>query len=515
MVKPLNLIRKVVMKKFTRVIFLVLIAVLIYACGGGGSGSITTSQPQQATTPFSTTAQALPDLEPIYASFCPNQPNGRSLQHVVPVDLNKDGRMDLVLYLWCSPVVAGTDYSGVTPSRIIVFLQDAQGNFADGTQATFGTSTLIPGGVGEYYATGDFNADGYVDIVWSLQREDGRSINNPPTTQYVKNIALMSQGNGTYTKVEFGKPAWGAGFVTRDNAGGGQDLIAVSNSDSAQDWTYSQRNGWTAVSGYDWVGGSGSLFFSRSSQGLAATQAINTVSTQSQIGVQLYTSVAGTWSSSGGFYYPASVIQKLCCNNLQPSGAAFVSVDGKDYVDPSFAFTCQIRRTPASAPEALTVFEAQEIVGGYKGQVVVYGQTPLQELFKLMSFSPSSGGALVRNSLTIRKEITADVKANRMACTDVNGDGYDDIVLYVSKNNQTPVIYLNDQTGSFDLVSSSSYAVSPDFGSQGLSNYIVADVNNDGIKDLIYFPIVGTAGSTMRLQLYKGLRALNSTDILK
>ena len=67
------------MKKFTRIIFLVLITLLIYACGGGGSGSITTSQPQQTTTPFSTTAQALPDLEPIYASFCPNQPNGRSL----------------------------------------------------------------------------------------------------------------------------------------------------------------------------------------------------------------------------------------------------------------------------------------------------------------------------------------------------------------------------------------------------------------------------------------------------
>ena len=504
------------MKKFARIISFLLFLALMVSCGGGGGGGVTPpSVSQPPATPFAATAQLLPDLEPIWASFCPNPPAGRSLQHVVPADLNKDGHTDLVVYLWCSPVVAGTDFSGVTPSRIVAFLQDAQGNFTDRTQTIFGASTVIPGGVGEYYITGDFNSDGYVDIVWSLNREDGRSINNPPTTQYVKNIALMSQGNGTYSKVEFGNPAWGASLSAMDNASGGQDLIATSFSQSPQAWTYSQSNGWTAVSGYDWVGGQGALFFSRASQGVASTQAINTVSTQSQIGVQLYSSASGTWTSSGGFYYPASVIQKVCCNNTQATPAAFVSIDGKDYVDPSFSGTCQIRRTPTSPPEALTVFDAQEIVGGYTGQVVVYGQTQLREWFKIMSFSPAGGGTLVRNSLTIRNEITTDVKSNRMTCTDVNGDGYDDIVLHASKNNQTPVVYLNDRSGAFDLVAASAYQVSPNYGGQGLSNYIISDVNNDGLKDLIYFPIIGTSGTSTQLQLYKGLRAINSTDIVR
>jgi hypothetical protein len=412
-------------------------------------------------------------------------------------------------------VTAGTDFNGVTPSRIVAFLQDAQGNYTDGTPSIFGTTAVIPGGVGEYYVTGDFNSDGYLDIVWSLNREDGRSINSPPTTQYVKNIALMSQGNGTYSKVEFGNPAWGASLSAMDNLVGGQDLVAVSYSQSPQAWTYSQASGWTALSGYDWVGSQGAIFFSRASQGTASTQAINTVSNSSQIGVQLYSYMSGSWTSSGGFYYTSSVIQKLCCNNSQPSPAAFVSIDGNDYVDPSFSGGCQLKRTPTSPPEALTIFDAQQIIGGYTGQVVVYGQTPLQEWFKIMSFSPANGGAMVRNTLTIRNEITADVKANRMACTDVNGDGYDDIVLFVSKNNQRPVIYLNDQTGAFDLVSSNAYPLSPNYGSQGLSNYIISDVNNDGIKDLIYFPIIGTAGTSTQLQLYKGLRPLNSNDITR
>ena len=459
-------------------------------------------------------AQGLPDLEPIYAKFCVPPANGRSLQHVVPVDLNKDGLTDFVLNLWCSPVaVAGTDHSGPTPTRIVALVQDAQGNFTDQTAEIFGSAQVEIGGVGEYYVTGDFNGDGYTDIVYSLNREDGRRINNPPTTQYVKNVALMSQGGGRYTAVPIGAEAWGAGFVTMDNASGGKDFIAMSFSDSPRAWTYS-NNAWAAVPGFSWVGGSGSLFFSRSSPGTGSSRAINTI-LNSTVGVELYTNTSGTWTKKGEFGYPNSIIQKLCCNNAQPSGANFTQIDGKDLIDPSFGFSCEFRRTPTSAPEALVAFDANEIVGGYQGQVVVYGTTPLKEWFKLFSFGVGAGEVLQRNDLVIRNEVTSSVTANRMACMDLNGDGYDDIILYSTNfaGQNNPIVYLNDKTGAFDRVDPKVFPAAP--SDWYLRNYVMADATGDGIREMIYFQIVGNAGSENRVQVHKGLRALGAADVLK
>ncbi len=495
--------------------FALLLLASVSACGGGGSGSNPNPPPIVAASAFSTQAEALPDLEPLYAGFCPASPGGRSLQHVVPADLDRDGRSDLVLFLWCSPVMAGTDHAGVTPSRIVVLMQDAQGRFTDRTAQIFGASVVEPGGVGEYYEKGDFNGDGYPDIVWSLQREDGRSINQPPLTQYARDVAMMSRGDGRYQMIPLGDPAWGAGFVQLDNSAGARDLVAVSYSHPAQGWTYAPSGGWTRVPGFDWVGGQGSVFFGRSAPGTASSVAVKTVLNAQQVGLELFLAQGGAWSKVDTLAYPASQVQKLCCNNQQPTPATMTRIDGKDLIDPSFGFSCLIRRTPSSSPEMLTVFEAQEIVGGYTGQVIDYARTPLSQVFQIMAFSPSSTQRLIRNPLTIRNEVQVDVKANRMSCADVNGDGYDDIVLHVSKNGQTPLVYLNDRSGAFDRLAASALPPSPNYGGQGLSNYILADLDGDGVEDLLYFPIVGTAGARISLQLHRGLRKIDSSDTMR
>jgi len=78
-----------------------------------------------------------------------------------------------------------------------------------------------------------------------------------------------------------------------------------------------------------------------------------------------------------------------------------------------------------------------------------------------MSFSPGAQNELVKSDLVIRNEVTSEVKANRMACLDLNGDNYDDIILYVSKPEQTPIIYLNDRNGGFDRVRANDFPTSP------------------------------------------------------
>jgi hypothetical protein len=465
-----------------------------------------------ATAPaFSRASLHTPDLEPIYASFCNN--DSRSLQHVVPVDMNKDGRMDLLLWLWCSPVSDRSTFIGPTPSRLVVFLQNSQGIFRNGTAEIFGKENVQPGGSGEYYVTGDFNQDGYTDIFWTAAREDGRGYSDW-STQWSANIAVMSQGNGTYRLDMVGSPNWNSGVSSIDNAQGGLDLLASSNSDSPKRWRYDLQTGWINIPGYEWTGGNGTLFLSRTAPNKESTTALVTYSNPTELGIKLYTYLGGSWNSSSKFSYPASVSQKKD-TQTEPTPAAFVSIEGIDYIDPSFSFTCQIKRAPSSAPEFLTVFEAQKIIGGYHGQVIVYysPESPLEELFKIMSFSPGAQNELVKSDLVIRNEVTSEVKANRMACLDLNGDNYDDIILYVSKPEQTPIIYLNDRNGRFDRVRASVFPTSP--SNHTSSNYVFADINNDGAKDLIYFQINGQGGSPNQLTIYKANRQLNFFDVIR
>lgn len=494
----------------------------VTGCGGSLSGSTYTTGVVTGTcavfasfvldTPFAADARLLPDLEPYYVQVCGANGIGRSLQHVIPNDFDKDGRTDLLIDIWCSPVTAGVDFSGPTPSRAYVFRQDTSGNFTERTSDFFGPTPVDLGGVAEYYVADDFNKDGSKDFIYAVKREDGRRINNPPTTQYAHNIALMSLADGRYDVALWGTPSWHSDITMADNASGGRDVIELSFSRSAQGWTW--NGGWQAVPGYDWLDGAGGLFFGRRAAGEASRLAITSINDGRAVGVGARIRSGTEWTPVGAFSYPAFTGQKLCCGNAEPSGAAMTRIEDKDYIDPSFGFFCELRRTPSSTPEAIVNFNANEIVDGYKGQVIVYGQTNLVGFDKLFAFSLDGAGKLQRNALVVRNEVTRNLEGNRMSCDDLNGDGYQDITIYASPTRRTalPVLYLNDGTGAFDRVKESMLPATPT--GVGMFNYILADVDGDRILDLIYFPIIGQKGAPIQIRIHRGQRALAKSDVM-
>jgi len=462
--------------------------------------------------PFAGEPKLLRDLEPLFAQTCGPDGVGRSLQHVIPVDFNKDGRNDLAINIWCSPVRSPMDYSGPTPSRVYIFTQNPKGEFIEDTARFFGSLPVNLGGVGEYYATGDYNRDGYTDIVYSIQREDGRRINSPPITQYAFNMALMSRGDGTYIAQQWGSLAWHSQLGLAANRFGEFDIIETSFSQPAQGWRW--QGLWDTVPGYEWVSGTGALFLSAQGSGKGSEFAINAAN-GALMGVEARKLIGDSWVKTSEFGFPSSVVKKICCGNSGETPAAFTSIDGKDYIDSSFGLFCELKRTPSSSPEAIVDFNAQEIVGGYRGQTIVYGQTELIGADKLFSFSVDSSGSLRRNDLIVRNELTQFLEPNRMACQDFNRDGFQDIVIYATPQRRVrkPVVYLNDGRGEFDRVSEAVLPVAPS-GANGY-NYILEDVDSDGVRDLVYFPIfTNSPGQPIQIRIHRGLRPLAKSDVM-
>lgn len=490
-------------------------------CGGTLSGATFTTAAVTAAcavsatfvldTPFSADAKLLSDLEPFFQQVCGDTGLGRSLQNVVVNDFDKDGRKDLLLNIWCSPVTSGTDFTGATPSRAIIFKQDSAGNFSERTSDYFGTKPVDLGGVGEYFVMEDFNNDGYKDVIYAVQREDGRRINSPPTTQYAFNVALMSKGSGLYEALPWGSAAWHSQLVLAPNASAQFDVVETSYSQGPQGWRWQGK--WETTPGYDWVASTGAQFLTPTTAGKGSEFAVSALS-GSLLGVEARKYSVDRWVKTGEFGYAASTIQKLCCGNTAPSGAAFVSIDGKDYVDPSFGMFCELKKTPDAKSEVITNFNANEIVGGYKNQLIVYGQTNLLGTDKLFSFSVDSAGKLQRTTLTIRNELTLDLEPNGISCQDLNSDGNQDILIYATptKRARYPVIYANDGTGGFDRIKDAALPVAP--SSPGFFNYVIEDIDGDGIRDLLYFPINGEKGKPIQIRIHRGLRAINRSDVM-
>lgn len=464
--------------------------------------------------PFVAESQSFPSLDRHFDELCGPTRIERNTQGAAAIDMDGDGLKEIILNIWCAPYDRGEgqpvrDHAEPTPSRILVFKHRPDGSFVESTESYLGSSVIDVGGVGEYHVIGDFNRDGYNDVIFAVQREDGRLIGTPAETIKALNFALMSRAAGRYDAVPWGYKEWHAELYLVDNASGGQDVLETSFTRETQGWAWDRE--WKTVSGYEWVSG-GAAFFNRRAPGVGSETAIVSF-INDRVGVEARKRSGNEWVRAGEFSYPNTPIKKICCGQEKENNANFVQIDSIDYIDPSFSFLCALRRTPTSEPEAIINFNAYEIVGGYNGTTVIYGKTELKGFDRLMAFGFDADQNLKRNTLVISNEFTENSKANRMSCGDYNADGYDDIVLYRTFGKNTPIIYLNDRDGSFSRVAESIFpAATDEFRVQ--HNYTIVDLNADGLQDIIYYPIVSERGRLTRVTVHLGQRSLRQSDLL-
>jgi FG-GAP-like repeat len=501
------------MKNIYQGISSVLILFFLNGCGGGGVSPVQ-DVPVVIVVPvvvapvalFAATPQLLPDLRAKYDALCGNQV---SVQNAIPANLtgHTDGKKDLVFSLTCGQV-AGTVTTAPTVNGVVALIQQADGSFVDGTRTLFGVDMVDLIGNGGQSVVYDFNGDGKDDIVFSVTGEDGRALPQGFTGNNRQNVFLTSKQNGTYSVERLGPYSYNAYISLVDNEFGGKDVSISTIGYGGTNTTWRYQNGWNQLGGNNSISAM-AVYFKRTASNLASTTAIS----QANAGISLFTRTNGSaWSKTSNWSFPNPKSVPWQGWNGDLGTASMVTYNDKDYVSVVFENGCELKLKPTdTSTVAIMALNTLEIVGGYQGGTIVESSSYLKPITKIMAFT-TSNNVLTNINLTVKNEVQ-NVQFFQISCSDLNGDGSDDILVMPWGTNAVPIIYLNDGAGNFSLVDTSKLPVPSTYFRDATMIYV--DITGDGIRDLLYWPLTSLSGnpSKVQYQIFKGLRAANATDI--
>jgi len=484
--------------------------------------SVGSSSPLNPVTAFVSNPNLLPDLSAKYDRLCGSATN---MQNAIPVDLNNDGRKDLLLPLWCF-IKPGQSQTGPVTNLLIALIQNADGTFTDKTAEVFGTEYPMLDGKNQNWAIADFNNDGKPDIILGTDKEDGRNIVGIGDNLRSRAVALMS-GPSTYSIVPFGIPRFGDNVIPLRNSSDKLQLLIITADVQVEMWEY--NNGWVQIqnefSVLNTIQKNPVFLNPRNDNKLDNTNfLINNVMDYAcnSSGCLKDVYKLDLWSKATGTWTKLDSVQMLKIKAVQaqttgpsnfwtPTTANVATFEGKDYIDMGFVYDgCNIKLTPTSTPIGLRSFLGDEIPGGYKGQTSLDAnwRPPTMKIFAT---------EVVNNKLVVKPSIiTEKLPSNyyRMSCKDYNNDGYDDIMIELGGGGA--LFYFNDKNGGFKKPKD---GVIPKFSIQNFSvSTLFADLNNDGIPDILYYPITGSnqtssSGTKIQIPLYKALRNIGPDDL--
>lgn len=487
---------------------ILLLSVVLTACGGGGGGSGSTATATQAVSAlFSNSAIELPDIRSVYDLMCGNSTN---INNPIVLDLNKDGKKDIVFTVSCNQP-AGAMYIGPSNSGLIVFIQNNDGSFKLATREVFAINSdvkMLDGStIGNVIK--DFNNDGYDDFVLSVSREDGRNATDARATNMsTQNIFVMSTGTGTYNLISQGQSAWNYGIALVDN----KDVVSmpIGYDHGVESWSY--NNGWTQTTGYEWLAdhGTSPVFFPKST---GSDIAVTTGSMSVNFGLSLFKKVNGTWSQVDTYKISDFRWIDFLSWQQMTGQVRMITLNGQDYASPSIEQLCQLKLRPTDVnPIAVGTLSAMKITGNYQGGTLVQNNTTDPWQIKLLGIDVSNDRITMSQNFKVNNEVTT-ASPYRMQCGDINNDGYDDIVISDWQRGTSPIIYVNDGTGTFNRIDPVNIPGTNQY-SQGQA-FMLTDLSNDGVVDIIHYPVVGVSSGPVKLKMFKGLRHALTNDLVK
>jgi hypothetical protein len=396
-----------------------------------------------------------------------------TLQMVSLLDLNADGKKDILAHFWHGNYNAGPDYYGEVPNKLMAFLQDDNRSFTLANKQIFGTEDVdLAGSASRKQAIGDFNADGYPDVAYAMNREDGRpGVYYPGTPNWGSlPIVVLSNGDGSYAVTQPGPESiWYHAVAAAPNELGYDDVIyrPLISGDNALAYRF-ESGAWSSIDTYPAING----------WEIQATDDLIWATDVSA--VELFTKSNGIWKSS-------SRIETLATNEsvefVTWNGDIFegkvTNISGKDRSAIAFSESCIID----GGRFYVTQLDSRILPSDWRElDRVVETELPMEKAFVIYEYR---NGELSQNDNLIPKQLSRR-HSYRFSCSDVNGDGLDDI--FASTEDESNLLYLQSEEHVFKLQSELIFpAHTFTWGNRNQVRSIYEDIDGDGYNDLMYY----------------------------
>ena len=470
------------------------------------SCSITVSFVKYISTVFDTTGYELPYPNNLLSGLCEESvPIFTSI--LSPVDINLDSYNDLIVHYWCGPKEFGVYIDTPVPDAVVAFKNNGDETFTIANSEVFGQEVLSFGAASRKVVEADFNGDGYLDILYALNKEDGRAQAGEAggaSNESPQNI-LLSNGDGTYALADLGFSEWVHAVDAAQLPSGNFDaVISGFRSPDVRGFRY-EGQAFQSVTDYSSPGGpvnrfgaSTLKFLPEYTIGSGSTLAI---SDSGDCGIQVnlssFSKASGEWLFSDKTDFNCRTIQNAYENYTGEVGdLPLVTIDGQDYTGGGFGNdeSCALELSPGDRPVAVVKYSAQPITGNYV-EGVIYKQGELTVENKINIFEVSDSGLALKTGVIEGHDVSTLFTFG--ACRDINNDGYDDLVLLqnaggggeATNTRNKPIVYLNDKENhlvKMDLEGIPEIPVG-DNNFDYLIHGFLADMNGDSIEDLVYY----------------------------
>ena len=416
----------------------------------------------------------LPDLSEV----CYNGGNCANTNSV-KIDLNNDGREDLLLHFFKDRYPVNLPYNGSSYNRLVALVSNENNQLEDKTLETFGNINIdLSGGVSRNHKVYDINQDGYMDVVFALNREDGRTCCDTWNTQ---SVAVISNGDGTYITESFGDEGFFHDVdIHKDN--NGDVSIIIGDDDSPTDNNrsfHSYKYNGLSFSPYTTIvqdrdGGSISSY--EDDNGIVKYL----VSSKDNLGgLDFYENYGSGLSKKKEFSwgYDFEINYTDWMGDSNPTQVKIYN--GNTFIGGGFWDSIFLKLSPNETPISIIHYAGNFYNGELsQGDVLTNEQTNLISKMFAFDTSLSSNELLIFPNNGIHQE-----NVNFIEVMDVNDDGYDDVVKYPYRFEGKPIVYINNTSGSFtELTNSNVFPSNIDF--VDTSQFI--DINGDGILDIIF-----------------------------